>query len=80
MVTIIMEQTDWYTLHSIGNGAAYQMYDKRTGDTRFVQYGDDATAFREEYEAMQAAYGDPASVWHKRTWNVCLRELWELMA
>ena len=73
----IIEQTDMFTLESTGNGAAYEFTNKRTGATKFVQYGDDATAFREYYDAMADAYANPASVWHRQSWNACLAELFD---
>lgn len=77
----IIEQTDVFTLVSIGNGAAYAMRHKPSGTERFVQYGDDATMFRDEYEAIQAAYLNPETVWYKLTWNDALAYLYsECMA
>lgn len=74
---VILENTDRYRLDSIGNGAAYEFSDKRTGEDKFVQYGDDATAFRDAYDAMQLAYSNPASAWHVQPWNACLAELFD---
>lgn len=71
----IIENTDRFRLDSISNGAAYEMTDKQSGESKFAQYGDDATAFRSEYDAMAAAYSNPDSAWHRRTWNACLSYL-----
>lgn len=76
---IIIEQTDVWTLKSQGNGACFEMIHKPSGESKFCQYGDDATQFNEEYEAIQAAYENPASVWHKQSWNACLSHLWDCM-
>ncbi len=75
MQTIILENTNLFRLDSHGNGAAYTMTDKATGESKFVQYGDDAAIFRGEYDAMQEAYANPNSAWHKRSWNSCLAYL-----
>ena len=71
----ILENTDAYRLDSYGNGAVYSMTDKRTGETRATQFGDDAIVFGVEYESMQRAHSDPLSVWHRETWNACLNYL-----
>lgn len=74
MQQAIIEQTDLWTVTSHGNGIAYAFYRKTDGKEAFLQ-GDDATQWREEYEAMQTAYGNPESVWHYQTWNTCLSQL-----
>ncbi len=77
MKGIIIENTGRYFIKSYGNGAAYEMGDKVQGKDKFVQYGDDAVAFREEYDNMCLAYLDPRSAWHNQTWDNCLDYLWE---
>lgn len=78
---VIIDQTDRFILKSTGNGAAFEFIrkarDTTEAETKFIQYGDDAAAFREEYENMEAAYANPASVWHRKTWNACLTYLFE---
>ncbi len=74
MQRAIIEQTDAWQIESHGNGLAYAFYRKSDGAEAFLQ-GDDAAQWRGELEAMQAAYGNPESVWHRRTWNACLTEL-----
>jgi hypothetical protein len=78
MATVIIENTDRYRFDSIGNGAAYELYEKATGQTRFVQYGDDATAWRGTYDAMVTAAADPASPWYYEPWNCCLAHLFDV--
>ena len=75
MRTVIIENTDAFRLDSTGNGVAYTMTSKRTGEERHAQFGDDAEAFRAEYDAMEAAHANPASAWHRRPWNDCLAYL-----
>lgn len=71
----IIEQTDVWHIVSHSNGGAYTITHKPSGGTGFVQYGDEATQWRDEYEAMQLAYANPKSVWYHQTWNVCLMEV-----
>lgn len=75
MRTVIVENTGAFRLDSIGNGAAYTMTDKRTGEERFAQFGADAAAFRAEYEAMEADHANPASAWFWQPWDACLSYL-----
>lgn len=70
----IIENTDTWHIKSIGNGWAYEIIHRPTGDSLWIQ-DDDATQFRDDYEAMQEAYSNPASIWHKQTWNACLTSL-----
>ena len=74
MQRVTLENTDLYTIESYGNGFAYSFSYKPTGKETFLQ-GDDATQWREEYEAMQVAYNNPQSVWHGKSWNLCLSQL-----
>lgn len=74
MQQVIIEQTDAWTIVSLGNGFAYSFYRKADEKEAFLQ-GDDATQWRGEYEAMQTAYANPESVWHSQTWNACLSQL-----
>ncbi len=73
---IAIEQTDMFAVYSYGNGAAYELIAKDVPGYRsaFLQ-GDDAAAWREQYDAMAIAADNPRSVWYKRTWNACLSEL-----
>lgn len=75
MSRVIIESTDEFRLDSIGNGAAYEMTNKSTGESRFIQYGDAATDFRKEYDDMVQAHTNPQSVWYHTAWNACLRNL-----
>lgn len=75
MQRVIIEQTDNFCFVSLGNGAAYELTNKETGETRFVQFGDDATHWRDGYESMCAAFDNPESVWHRTPWNTCLAEI-----
>jgi len=75
MQTVIIENTDVFRLDSRCNGAAYTMTNKRTGEERFAQFGDDAAAFRAEYDAMEEAHANPASAWYGQPWNSCLAYL-----
>lgn len=75
MNSAIIENTDVWNITSHGNGAAYTLRNKKEGKTAFIQYGDDATQWRAEYDAMQEAYANPKSVWHRQTWNACLNEV-----
>lgn len=75
MQTVILENTDRFRLDSHGNGAAYTMTDKQSGESKFAQYGDDSAAFRAEYDAITAAYSNPESAWHRQSWNACLAYL-----
>lgn len=70
----IIEQTDAWQIESHGNGFAYAFYRKADAASAFLQ-DDDATQWREEYDAMQSAYANPESVWHSQSWNTCLSEL-----
>lgn len=74
MQRTIIEQTDAWQIESHGNGFGYAFTRKSDGKEVFLQ-GDDATQWREEYEAMQTAYSNPESVWHSQTWNACLSQL-----
>lgn len=74
MQTAIIVQTDMWQIESHGNGFAYAFYRKADMREAFLQ-GDDATQWREEFEAMQAAYCNPESAWHKQSWNTCLSQL-----
>lgn len=78
MKTVIIEQTDEWQIESHDNGAAYTLYRKQDMAECFVQYGDDASAWREEYDAMRKAYQDMSSAWYKQNWNACLAYLWDL--
>lgn len=73
---ISIEQTDIYRLDTINGGAAFEFTHKPTGETKFIQYGDDAESFAGMYQAIQNCYCDPASVWYAKTWDECLGELW----
>jgi hypothetical protein len=70
-----IENTNEYRLDSIGNGAAYLFISKRTGDEIFIQYGDDATQFREDYDALNKAYFTEGTVYFNMSWNECLADL-----
>jgi hypothetical protein len=48
--TIIFEAHGW-RVTSYGNGAAYLLEDVALGKSVFIQYGDDASAFRAEFDA-----------------------------
>lgn len=73
MQIIAIENTDQWLVESHGNGWGYLFTHKPTGRTGWLQ-DDDATAWRFEYEAMQDAYMNPDSAWHRRDWNACLAE------
>ena len=75
MTRVIIENTDEFRLDSIGNGSAYEMINRSTGESRFIQHGDDAAEFRKEYDAMVQAHANPQSVWYHTEWNACLRNL-----
>jgi hypothetical protein len=68
----IIERTNQFRLTSIGNCAAYEFDNLSTGETKFIQYGDDANTFRQEYEDMSSAHYRRGSVWNKMPWNDCL--------
>jgi hypothetical protein len=80
MSRTIIENTDSWTLVSIGNGAAYEFTHKRSGDSLFIQYGDDATEFRAAYEALEKAYLTEGTPYHEMTWNHCLADLFSRYA
>jgi len=75
MGTVRIEATDQWRIDSHGNGAAYTILHVPSQRSGFVQYGDDAARWREDYDAMQEAYSSPNSCWYKQTWNACLAEL-----
>lgn len=75
---MIIENTDRFTVESHGNGAAYTITDKITGESKYVQYGDDAAQFRSELDSIETAHADPRSAWHRRSWNSCLAYLFEI--
>ena len=75
--TAIIENTDRWTVESVGNGWAYSVYDKRKERSVLWLQDEDATKWREEYDAMERAYGDPRSVWFRKSWNDCLSALVE---
>ncbi len=75
MITVRIEATDQWRIDSHGNGAAYTFLHIPSQRSGFVQYGDDATRWREDYDAMCAAYMNPESCWHRQSWNACLTEL-----
>lgn len=77
MQRTIIEQTDRFMFVSIGNGAAYTLTDKKSGEVKMLQYGDDANAWRDYYDNMQEAYANPDSVWHDQPWDNCLAQLFE---
>jgi len=77
MKTIILEQTDMWQFESHSNGAAYTLYRKSDMAERFVQYGDDATMWRENYDTMVKFHATPGNTWFYSTWNDCLQYLWE---
>jgi hypothetical protein len=74
MRVAIIEQTDIWQIESHGNGLAYSFYHKPDGKEAFLQ-GDDASQWREQYDAMRAASCNPDSVWYRKSWNECLSEL-----
>lgn len=76
MSDCIIERTDKFRLVSHGGRAAFTFDNLKTGQSHFVQYGDDALGFDAEYTAMQEAYANPQSVWHTKPWDSCLAELW----
>lgn len=78
MITI--ENTDVWVLKSKGNGACFEMIHKPTMESKFCQYGEDASIFNDEYEAIQKAYANPESAWHRQSWNDCLAYLWDCLA
>jgi hypothetical protein len=51
MGKIVIVNTDLWTMTSYGNGLAYELFNKRTGETLFVQ-GDDADAFRSDFDKL----------------------------
>lgn len=67
-----IENTDRWHITSHGNGAAYTLHDKKNDTSVFIQAGDDASKWREDYDAMGKAYADKNTVWHNRSWNDCL--------
>lgn len=69
MTRIVIAKGGGFTLISIGNGLAYEFGRAGADRTVFVQ-GDDALAFREQWEAMETARP------HAPT-TALLRELWE---
>lgn len=40
----------FFTIKSHGNGAAYTIFRKPDNESVFIQYGDDATNFRNEFD------------------------------
>lgn len=57
-----------YTLTSIGNGTAYELRSHGKWETVFVQ-GEDATQFRDEWEALEEAKPDTDT-------GALLQEMW----
>ncbi len=78
MTDIIIERTSKFRLVSHGNRAAFTMENLATGESKYVQYGDDAFAFDNEYVAMQAAFVNPKSIYHNKPWDDCLAYLYEV--
>ena len=75
MATVRIEATDQWRIDSHGNGAAYTLLHVPSQQSGFVPYGDSASQWRADYDAMQEAHTNPQSAWFKRTWNACLAEL-----
>lgn len=71
MQTVIIENTDLWRIDSIGNGLAYVFTNKHTGETGMVQ-GEDATAWRADYDEMYKDVGDPNTRAYRFTWNQIL--------
>ena len=74
MKTVTIEDTAAWRVESHGNGFAYSFTCKGTGATGYLQ-GDDATQWRENYDAMGEAFSRPDSVWSRGSWDACLAEL-----
>lgn len=58
MKRAIIFHSDQYDLVSYGNGASYALHDNIGKRSFFVQYGDEATEFRNEFEAWPGQYDD----------------------
>lgn len=74
MRSIIIENTDEWNITSYGNGLGYNFTHKPTQRSGWIQ-DTDAVVWNQAYYDMCVAYEDPASAWHRRTWNECLAEL-----
>lgn len=72
----IIENTDQWRIDSFGNGIAYTMLNKITGFDKCIQ-GDDALAFRKDYDELVEAHVNPNSAWYEKTFNEVLAELYE---
>ena len=71
MKSCIIENTDMYTVESFGNGLSYSFYRKKDNASGFVQ-GEDASAWRKEYEDMLELHSDLRSCFYEKPWNYCL--------
>lgn len=74
MRSLIRENTDRFMIAVQGAGTIVEITNKAEGLTASVQ-GEDALGFLKQLEDMAEAYADPASVWHKASWNDCLEEV-----
>lgn len=54
MSRVIVYHSDRFDLVSYGNGLSYELHDNASKQSVFVQ-GDDASAFREQWEAFENA-------------------------
>lgn len=69
MTRVIIADTDRFRLISYGNGASYALLPKFKSDKAVMVQGDDATEFRELYEAY-------CTVWCESPIERVLSELW----
>lgn len=72
--SVVIEDGSGYTIYSYGNGLAYKIVQYSTGKDVFIQ-GDDAKAFRDEYDDLkldQCHYGTRAS---RFTWAEVLDQI-----
>lgn len=67
--TVTIAQGAPYSLDSYGNGLAYEL--KCEGEESVFVQGDDATTFREEYEALERMFPNAPT-------SIVLRELYAM--
>lgn len=59
MKTCTIFDSDRFMIESHDNGGAYTIFRKRDNESVYISYGDDANAFREEFDVAMASVAKP---------------------
>lgn len=63
----VLERTERYELITYGRGAAYEFVHLPTGASIFIQPGDDAMVFSEDYESLMREPNGLDELWNMYT-------------